>query len=78
LKKLEYEIDKKDYRSYCIAWREEYGKKINEITVATDGLFELPRKYTPAYDLTDTQFTKLIKSKWFKERVFDNYIWEID
>ncbi len=70
-------LDKSDYFSYYTVWQQEYKKRKKEITVATNGLVDLPRKYTAAFDLTDSQLTKLVQSKWFNERVFDIYLWEI-
>ncbi len=66
-----------DYTLYCEAWRREFEKRSNEISLAARGLVSLPREYTAAFTQTDDELTKLVHSKWFIERVFDIYLWEI-
>jgi hypothetical protein len=66
-----------NYISYCEAWEREYKKRSSEISLAAHGIVNLPRKYTAAFSLTDDQLTGLVQSKWFIERVFDIYLWEI-
>lgn len=69
---------KADYRSYCEAWQREYEPRSGEISLATAGLVHLmPRKYTAAPSLTDAQMLDLVCAEWFRERVFDIYLWEI-
>ena len=66
-----------NYTSYCEAWQEEYEKRSEEVSLAANGLVSLPRKYTAAFLLEDRQITDLVQAKWFRERVFDIYLWEI-
>jgi hypothetical protein len=66
-----------NYTSYCEAWQKEYEERSDQISAASHGLLNLPRKYTAAFLLTDGQLTKLVHAKWFRERVFDIYLWEI-
>jgi hypothetical protein len=71
-------FDKADYRSYCEAWKREYEPRSSEISRAASGLVHLmPRKYTAAPLLTDAQLLTLVGAQWFRERVFDIYLWEI-
>jgi hypothetical protein len=65
-----------DYTLYCESWRREFEKRSDEISLAAHGLVNLPRKYTPAFTLTDDDLVKIADSKWFIERVFDIYLWE--
>ena len=70
-------FDKADYRSYWEAWEREYEPRSSEISLAAHGLVSVPRKYTAAPSLTNGQLTKLVRAEWFRERVFDIYLWEI-
>ncbi len=64
------------YISYCEAWQREYGKRSAAISAAARGLVDLPREYTAAFLLTDSQLSELVYKPWFCERVFDIYLWE--
>jgi len=77
LGRLENKFNKADYSSYCDVWKREYEKRAGEISAATHGLVALPKKYTAAFALTDDQLSKLVHSRWFIERVFDIYLWEM-
>lgn len=65
-----------NYTSYCTAWRREYGERSSAISAAAHGLVDLPRAYTAAFLLTDSQLSGLVHEPWFSERVFDIYLWE--
>ncbi|HEY0378438.1 MAG TPA: hypothetical protein VGC87_16095 [Pyrinomonadaceae bacterium] len=77
LNRLSNKLKNADYTSYCEAWLKEYEKRSGEISSAAHGLVNLPRKYTAAFTLTDNDLIKIVHSKWFIERVFDIYLWEI-
>ena len=77
LNRLGKKLKNADYSSYCEAWLGEYEKQRDEITLAAHGLVDLPRKYTAAFTLTDDALIEIVHSKWFIERVFDIYLWEI-
>jgi hypothetical protein len=77
LRALGNEIEKADYRSSCETWQREYEPRSGEILLAASGLVNLPRNYTRDSSLSDDQLTKLVQAKWFRERVFDIYLWEI-
>jgi hypothetical protein len=69
---------KGDYKSYCETWESQYEPRSSEISRAANGLVNLmPREYTAAPSLTDAQLLKLVSANWFRERVFDIYLWEI-
>ncbi len=77
LHRLGNKFNKADYRSYANVWKGEYEKRSGDISLAAQGLVNVPRKYTAAFSLTDNQLAELVHSKWFLERVFDIYLWEI-
>lgn len=78
LRCLGNKFDKADYISYCEVWEGEYEGRSNAISLAAHGLVNLPRTYTAAYgNKADDELTNLVHSKWFIERVFDIYLWEI-
>jgi hypothetical protein len=66
-----------DYKSYGEAWEREYETRSGEISLAARGLVNLPRNYMRDSSLSGDQLTKLVQAKWFRERVFDIYLWEI-
>jgi len=71
-----YKFDRKNYAEYCVAWRAEYTKHKGEIKAAVSRLPEV-RAFMPAWPLTDDEMLRLVKASWFKERVFDIYLWEV-
>jgi hypothetical protein len=77
LNRLGNKLKNADYTLYCEAWLREYEKQRDEISAAARGLVALPRKYTAAFTLTDDELIEIVHSKWFIERVFDIYLWEI-
>jgi len=77
LRRLGNKFNKVNYISYCEVWEREYKTRSGEISLATHGLVNLPRKYTATFTRTDDELTELVHSKWFIERVFDIYLWEI-
>jgi hypothetical protein len=77
LNRLGNKLKNADYISYCEVWLREYKKRNDEISLAAHKLVNLPRKYTAAFSLTDNDLIEIVHSKWFVERVFDIYLWEI-
>jgi hypothetical protein len=65
------------YASYYEAWQREYNERSGTIAAAAHGLVDLPREYTAAFLLTDSELSKLVHEPWFCERVFDIYLWEV-
>jgi hypothetical protein len=67
---------KKDYDAYCRSWKRAY--KNNEQAVL-DAVNELPkvRAFLPGDTPADDQLLSLVREPWFRERVFDIYLWEL-
>lgn len=76
LRRMGNKFKNADYTLYCEAWRKEFEKRSDEISLAARGLVNLPRKYTAAYNLKGDELTEIVDSEWFIERVFDIYLWE--
>jgi hypothetical protein len=76
LRRMGHKFKNADYALYCEAWRKEFEERSGEILLAAQGLMKLPRKYTPAFALTDDDLTAIVDSEWFIERVLDIYLWE--
>lgn len=68
--------DARDYDEYSTLWRDEYNSVKNEIAEA---IRKLPagRAFMPSTSLPDSALRKLANEDWFKERVFDIFLWEI-
>jgi hypothetical protein len=65
-----------NYKDFVEAWRSEYVTHEKAIEAA---IKKLPngRAFMPRTLLTDSELIGLSKEKWFKERVFDIFLWEI-
>lgn len=68
--------DKQDYEAYCSSWRAAY--KNNEMAIQR-AVEELPkaRAFLPGATPPDAQLLSLVRKRWFRERVFDIYLWEL-
>lgn len=66
----------KSYTNFSDAWRAEFGKFDRAIATA---ILNLPsgRAFMPKTQFTDTELKALAAQVWFKERVFDIFLWEI-
>ena len=66
----------KDYSSYVSAWRGEFLKM--EVNIGS-AIQHLPfgRRFMPYTPLSDDDLVSYSKELWFKERVFDIFLWEI-
>jgi len=71
-----YKFDSSNYAEYCEAWRDEYRKNECEIELA---ITSLPngRAFMYQSNLSDQELFDLSKQSWFKERVFDIFLWEV-
>lgn len=71
-----FKADKKDYEAYCLAWRKAY--KLNQQAIL-DAVNKLPniRAFLPGSTPADGALLALVNKNWFRERVFDIYLWEI-
>jgi hypothetical protein len=68
--------DSRDYEEYANVWRTEYNNVKTKIAAA---IRRLPsgRAFMPATSLTDSALRRFADEDWFKERVFDIFLWEI-
>jgi hypothetical protein len=64
------------YEEYCDCWRRQYQENIQAIKEASLWLATI-RSFLPVYCKAETNFPGLVGSPWFKERIFDTYLWEI-
>jgi hypothetical protein len=64
------------YSSYTEAWRRLYADYESEIG---DAVTRLPRGriFMPKCLLTDEELLRTANEPWFKERVFDTFLWEV-
>jgi hypothetical protein len=75
-RQFRHKFSSRSYAEYASAWRTEY--KTAEAEIA-NAIANLPtgRAFMPKTSLTDADVTKLAKQSWFKERVFDIFLWEV-
>lgn len=71
-----HKADRKDYEAYCESWRRAYKKNKQAILNAVN---ELPkvRAFLPGATPADDQLLALVCKPWFRERVFDIFLWEL-
>jgi hypothetical protein len=67
---------RKDYQAYCESWNLAYKEAEQAVLNAVN---ELPkvRAFLPRDTPDDDQLLTLVRKKWFRERVFDLYLWEL-
>jgi hypothetical protein len=67
---------KGDYAKYFECWHEKFSEFQMEIE---DAVSELPslREFLPKPSPTSKVITNVTNNAWFKERVFDIYLWEL-
>lgn len=68
--------NRQDYQAYCASWRRAYKEAETAVLNAVN---ELPkvRVFLPGDTPADDQLLTLVRKKWFRERVFDLYLWEL-
>jgi hypothetical protein len=71
-----HKADRKDYVAYCTSWRRAYKKSRQAVL---DAVNELPkvRAFLPGDTPPDDQLLTLVRKPWFRERVFDIFLWEL-
>lgn len=74
--KFKHSFAKRRYDEYSNAWRLQYAKYKLDIEQAIQTLPE-GRIFMPRCSLNDNEIVALAKEEWFKERVFDIFLWEI-
>jgi hypothetical protein len=74
--KFKHKFSHRSYSQYAGAWRSQYADLESAIGTAVK---ELPkgRMFMPACRLTDEELLRLAGEAWFKERVFDIFLWEV-
>jgi len=76
LHKLGHRFGKRNYVEYCRAWRYEYVCHAKNIRTASAKLVKM-RDFFPAWHTDSKAMSKLLSQPWFRERVFDIYLWEV-
>lgn len=76
IRDLDYRFKTRDYPAYSKAWREEFAKRADSITVAVK---QLPngRIFMRSCPFSDDELLAMAKELWFLERVFDIFLWEV-
>lgn len=74
----EYALDarKLDYEAYCLSWRAAYRKSKQDVLRAVNELPKI-RSFLPGDTPPDSKLLALVNKPWFRERVFDIYLWEL-
>ena len=62
------------YAQYSIAWRQEYAEAEDSIWSAV-GQLPSVKKFA-RYPISDAELVELANAQWFRERVFDMFLWE--
>lgn len=75
-KKAGHKKIKGNYLQFTRAWRDEYSYFERDIEAAIKNI-KNGRSFMPKTDLSDRQIDGLSNDDWFKERVFDIFLWEI-
>jgi hypothetical protein len=75
-KKFKHKFSARSYVKYAQAWHTRYAEVGPAINSAVR---ELPkgRAFMPKCRLTDESLVRLVTKEWFKERVFDIFLWEV-
>ncbi len=75
-KRFKHKFDSRLYAEYAGAWRSEFDKIASNIEPAIASLSK-GRDFMPKTSLTEIDIADLAKQQWFKERVFDIFLWEV-
>jgi hypothetical protein len=65
-----------NYSEYCDCWRAQYHQREEAIKEAAARLHEV-RTFLPPWHRTEAELRALVSEPWFRERVFDIYLWEM-
>ncbi|WP_281647374.1 hypothetical protein [Parendozoicomonas sp. Alg238-R29] len=74
LKRKNNKITLGEYKNYRDAWLTEFEKVLPTIKECCSELVSV-KKFTQAYELSDSEISSLTSEPWFHERVFDKYLW---
>lgn len=75
-RRFKHKFDSRQYAEYAGAWRAEFDKIASDIEPAIASLSK-GRDFMPRTSLTEMDLVDLAKQQWFKERVFDIFLWEV-
>lgn len=75
LSSLGHKFSKRDYAGYSAAWRQEYRKHKDAVAEAVGQLRSL-QPFFSAWHASEASIDRLARSPWFRERVFDLYLWQ--
>ena len=73
---FQYKFNSRNYAEYALAWRTLYAIAEEGVEEAIANL-KNGREFMPKTSLTDTDLINLAEQSWFKERVFDIFLWEV-
>ena len=76
LKNADEVFDTRSYFEYSKAWKRQYSFHRSRIKSACERLVEI-RDFLPAWYISERSMTKVVTETWFRERVFDIYLWEV-
>lgn len=76
LQKLGHDMRRPNYFAYCKAWRGEYDKRRAELDKAVVGLAGF-QPFTASWYKSPAETRADITARWFSERTFDLFLWEI-
>jgi len=74
LKNNNYLSGNVNYEKFSAAWLSAYGDYSNEINRICKDLHK-SKEYTRAHEYSDKEVKLITATDWFKERVFDKYLW---
>jgi hypothetical protein len=75
LRSFRFYFQDRDYDAYTNAWRTQFNSCAKAIGAATRKLPKVKAFMHPSIRF-DPKLVKTIREPWFKERVFDLYLWE--
>lgn len=76
LKRLGLSPQARDYAAYEKAWRQKYSESKDSVIRATNRLPEV-KAWLPCGPDDSNEMHSISNQKWFLERVFDIYLWEL-
>lgn len=76
LRKFEPTIDQQSYSDFCYAWRNEFNKRQAAIENAIQELGRY-KAFTSAWQRSQDELRADINARWFSERTFDFFLWEL-
>jgi hypothetical protein len=76
LRKLKFRFDQRDYDAYFTAWHQAFNSHRVAVLAAAS---RVPKflEFTAASGLRAEHVARLCAKRWFAERVFDQYLWQI-